>query len=75
MMISPESYIELYIKDKNKEQVIAEIKNLKKSIKEIERDLKSFRARKCVVKPGPDVQLYCHKEYLKAAEKYLKESF
>lgn len=75
MMISPESYVELHIKDKNKEQVIIEIGNLKKSIKEIKRDLKKPRAQRCVVKPGPDVKLYCYKEYLKAAEKYLKESF
>lgn len=75
MTISPESYIELHIKDKSKEQVVAEIEKLKKSIKEIKRDLRNPRARMHVVKPGPDVELYCYKEYLKAAEEYLKESF
>ena len=74
MMISPECYIEYEIKGKSKEHVLAEIRHLKRRIKELKKAIRNPNLH-VIVHPRPSTELSVTKEYLKAAEEYLANNF
>lgn len=72
MMISPESYYEYELKGKSEDEIITEIRSLKRKISKLKKTLESpsFCPK---VDPSEDVQLYWTKKYLEKAIQALND--
>ena len=73
MMISPDAYYELNLKDKSAEQITKEIRRLKQEIKQLKKVLvdPAYSQRAWAIEPGEDVQLSCMQDYLMVAKRAL----
>lgn len=74
MMISPESYYEMYLKGKTPEQIMTRIRCLKKEIGHCKKELESPLSNEMVISPGLDVVLWASRLYLERAKAALKEA-
>ena len=72
MMISPEGYYELSLKGKNSDEILSEIKKLKRRITELKRiaEHPEYKSTMC---PSECVQIFCTREYLDRAKQTLVE--
>ena len=73
MMISPESFYELYLKGKNVEETLSVIGRLKRTITKLKNKLERPFGDGVFICPSPDVQLSCNRDYLERAKMYLVE--
>ena len=72
MMISPETYYELYFKDKTAEEILKTIRSLKRRITELKRIVEN--PEYCgMIKPSENTQIRCNREYLERAKQALAE--
>ena len=70
MMIDPETYYELFLKGKTREDIYKIIRSLKRTIKKLEKSLADPNSEKPeFICPSEEVQLFMHQEYLKRAAK------
>jgi hypothetical protein len=72
MMISPEGYYELSLKGKNADEILSEIKKLKRHIAKLKRIVENpeYKSLMC---PNESVQISCSREYLERAKETLVE--
>lgn len=70
MMISLESYYDMYLKGKSIEEIKKEIKELENEIKELKEEIKN--PNKLIERFTPETALSCNKEYLRIAKKALR---
>ena len=73
MMTSPEEYYEYHLKGKSAEQIMTQIRGLKREINRLIRILEHPDYEQ-TIDPGEDVQLYCTWEYLERAKSALEEA-
>ena len=73
MMTSPEEYYEYHLKGKSAEQIMTQIRGLKREINRLIRILEHPDYEQ-TIDPGEDVQLYCTWEYLERAKSALAEA-
>ena len=71
-MISPEGYYELSLKGKNADEILNEIKKLKRRITELKR-IAEHPEYKSTMRPDEGVQIACSREYLERAKQALAE--
>ena len=72
MMISPEGYYELSLKGKNADEILSEIKKLKRRITELKR-IAEHPEYKSTMRPDEGAQISCSREYLERAKQALAE--
>ena len=70
MMISPETYYELYLKDKTADEILKAIRNLKRRITKLKRIMENPDYQ-CTMHPSESVQISCCREYLERAKQAL----
>ena len=69
MMIDPETYYELFLKGKTREEIHKIIGSLKRKIRQLQKEMDNPNPDGCIICPGPEVQLFMYREYLKRAAK------
>lgn len=76
MMISPETFYEMNLKGKTKEQIMTVIRGLKREIGRLKNIMEhpKYSSREWVIHPGEDVQISMSREYLKQAKQALEEA-
>lgn len=72
MMISPESYYELYLKGKTEKEIRTAIRGLKNEIGRL-KNIAEHPEYQCMISPSEDVQIWSNRLYLKEAKKALAE--
>lgn len=74
MMISPETYYDEYLKDKNEKQILSTIRGLKNDIGHLKNVMEhSYYLTTIKTYAGENVQIYCNRLYLARAIKALKD--
>ncbi len=74
MMISPESFVEMGLQGKTREDAVKEVKSLLREINRLKRILeKDPYSEECMIKPGPLVKISVSRKYLTAAREYFKK--
>lgn len=72
MMICPETYYEIYLKDKTADEILKAIRSLKRRITELKRIVEN--PEYCgMIKPSENTQIRCNREYLERAKRALAE--
>ena len=72
MMICPETYYELHLKDKTADEILKTIRSLKRRITELKRIIEN--PEYCgMIKPSENTQIRCNREYLERAKQALAE--
>ena len=72
MMICPETYYELYLKDKTADEILKTIRSLKRRITELKRIVEN--PEYCgMIKPSENTQIRCNREYLERAKRALED--
>lgn len=74
MMISPESYREQNLKGKSKEEILKQIKELRKEINELIRLEEDPNAEPSMMMPGRRTIISCDRQYLEQAIEAYKEA-
>lgn len=72
MMISPEAYYELYLKDKNEKQIMTQIRSLKREINHLKSTMEHPEYQ-CMMLPSEDVRIECNRSYLDRAKQALTD--
>ena len=67
MMISPEMYVDEYVRGKSKTEMLREIKRLKQQIGRLKSKIEKQSIEDTVIAPSYDTQLYWTREYMKLA--------
>jgi hypothetical protein len=74
MFISPESYLEMALKGKSAEEILVEIKSLKREIGHLRGELERDQENELALVDGKDVALMMQREYLQAAKNAYAET-
>ena len=76
MMICPETFYEMRLKGKTKEEIVTVIRSLKREITKLKNTIEhpDYKYREWAIQPGEDVQLYMNREYLERAIKAYEET-
>ena len=72
MMISPETYYELYLKGKNAKQIMTIIRSLKREISRLKNTMEHPEYQ-CMMHPNEAVRISCNRYYLEQAKQALTE--
>ena len=73
MMISPETYYELYLKGKNAKQIMTIIRSLKREISRL-KNIMEHPEYQCMMHPNEAVRISCNRYYLEQAKQALTEA-
>ena len=74
MMIGPESYVDMNIKGKTREEAIKEVKQLRRGIGRLKKMLdEEPRTEEMMEHPMPDTRISVYRDYLNAAKAYFEE--
>ena len=75
MMISPDTFYEMKLKGKSKEEIMTVIRGLKRKITRLKNVMEhpDYKNRKMAMQPCESVQIAMNREYLKQAKRALKE--
>ncbi len=74
MMISPETYYELYLKGKDEKQILSAIRGLKNEIGHLKNVMEHPEyTSQTTVCPSEDTRLWCNRLYLERAKQALTE--
>ena len=76
MMLEPEEYYENYLKGKTSDQIMTQIRSLKRKINRLQNvmDHPDYPYRTDVIDPDEGVQVYMYREYIKRAKTALEEA-
>ncbi|MBQ9594046.1 MAG: hypothetical protein IJR36_09250, partial [Lachnospiraceae bacterium] len=75
MMISPEMYYDEHLRGKSKEEILREIRSLKREINRLKRELEDDSMKsKVQMMPSPLTQIRCNRDYLEMAKKAYEEA-
>ncbi len=74
MMICPETFYEMHLKGKNKEEIMTVIRGLKREIGRLKRTMEHPSYAEAIkIHPSEDVRISCSREYLERAIEALEE--
>ncbi len=74
MMISPESFVEMGLQGKTREDAVKEVKSLLREINRLKRILENDPyLEECMIKPGPQVKISVSRKHLTAAREFFKK--
>lgn len=72
MMLSPESYYEIHLKDKSEEELRSVIRGLKNELGQLKNTMEHPEyGREALIHPSEDVRIWCTRLYLERARKAL----
>lgn len=75
MMISPEAYYEEYLRGRSQEEILHEIRSLKREISRLKRELEDDSLEpKVQIMPSPLTRIKCSREYLEIAKQAYEEA-
>lgn len=73
MMISPESFVEMELRGKDREKALKTVKNLRKEIKQLKKTIEEGQySEEFEIKPSPLTRISVSRDYLDAAKAYFK---
>ncbi len=72
MMIGPESYYEIYLKDKTADEILSTIRGLKNEIGRL-KNIAEHPEYQCTVHPSEKVRIVCTRAYLERAKQALTD--
>ena len=74
MMLSPEEYAEESLKGKAVDEIKAQIRSLKRKIRQLQKEIDNPKEDSCLICPDPEVELEMHCLYLQEAVKALMDT-
>lgn len=73
MMIAPETYVEMELAGKNREEAIKEVKSLWKEIRRLKKIIEEEPdSEEMMIHPMPGVRISVYRDYIEAAREYFK---